>query len=188
MESIFSFFENLFKNFTWGRLTFLFCVVVLAIGSLFVYESYTSSFKLKRIADELKIVEAIVELEKKVEGLPESSPSKRYFDRLMSESGKGPIEFNFQPGFPSQKFERLFYQSLPWGLLLTLIIFTTSSGRGSAVAGVIAMGSPLIVLGYNLPAFEEKWINNYLYPWGVLSLILVFIVVIQQRKKARKGA
>ncbi|PMU11848.1 MULTISPECIES: hypothetical protein [unclassified Pseudomonas] len=184
MESIFGFFESLFKNFTWGRLTFLAFSILLTVGGLFVYESYTGNFKLNRISAELKIVEAIVELEKKVESLPDNSPSKRYFDRLMSEAGKSQIEFNFQPGFSSPRFERIFYQCLPWALLLTIIFFTTSSGRSSAVGGVLAIGSPFIVLGYNLPALEETWVIDYLYPWGVFTLILIFILVWQHRKKS----
>jgi len=184
MESIFGFFENLVKDFTWGRLTFLAFAILLMGGGLFVYESYTGTFKLNRISAELKIVESIVELEKKVEGLSDNSPSKRYFDRLMSEAGKSQIEFNFQPGFPAQKLGRLFFQCLPWAMLLVLIFFTTSTGRSSAVAGVIVLSSPIIILGYNLPMFEESWIVNYLYPWGTLVLILVFILIWQRRKKA----
>lgn len=184
MESIFGFFENLLKNFTWGRLTFLAFALLLAGGGLFVYEAYTGTFKLNRISAELKIVESIVELEKKVESLPDSSPSKRYFDRLMSEAGKTPMEFNFQPGFPAQKLERIFFQCLPWAMLLVLIFFTTSTGRSSAIAGVIVIGSPIVILGYNLPMLEETWVVNYLYPWGTLVSILAFILVWQRRKKA----
>lgn len=183
MESIFGFFENLLKDFTWGRLTFLAFALLLMGGGLFVYESYTGTFKLNRISAELKIVESIVELEKKVESLPNSSPSKRYFDRLMSESGKSQMEFNFQPGFPAQKLERMFFQCLPWTMLLILIFFTTPTGRSSAIAGVIVIGSPIIVLGYNLPMLKETWVVNYLYPWGMLVSILAFILVWQRHKK-----
>ncbi|WP_154660103.1 hypothetical protein [Pseudomonas parafulva] len=185
MESIFGFFENLFKDFTWGRLTFLAFTIILMCSGLFIYESYTGRFKLNRISTELKIIESIVELEKKVETLPDNSPSKRYFNKLMSEAGKSQIEFSFQPGFPTQKLERIFFQCLPWALLLILIFFTTSSGRSSAIAGVIAMGSPFIVLGYNLPTFEKPWAINYLYPWGMLTATLITILMVQNRKKKR---
>ncbi len=184
MESIFGFFENLFKDFTWGRLTFLALSLILTAGGLFTYESYTGHFKLNRISSELKIVETIVELEKKVETLPENSPSKKYFNRLMSETDKNPIEFNFQPGFPSQKFERIFFQSLPWVFFAILAFFATSRNRNSAVAGIIALGSPFIIIGYNLPAFEAPWIINYAYPWGTLVLILALILVWQGRKNS----
>lgn len=186
MESIFSFFESLFKDFTWGRLTFLTITILLMCGSLFIYESYTGSFRLKRVTTELKIIESIVELENKVESLPDNSPSKIYFNKLMSEAGKNQIDFNFQPGFPSQKLERIAFQCLPWALLLTLIFFTTSTGRSSAIAGVIAIGSPIIILGYNLPTFEKPWLINYLYPWGMLIAVLTIILILQRRKKANK--
>jgi hypothetical protein len=101
----------------------------------------------------------------------------------MTEADKSPIEFNFQPGFPSYKFERIFFQSLPWLMMLVLIFLTTSKGRASALAGVTALGSPFIILGYNLPAFERAWITNYLYPWGTLSIILILIIWWQSRNK-----
>lgn len=66
MESIFSFFESLFKNFTWGRFTFLMFTITVLAGSIVVYELYTSQFKLNRIGEELKIIGSIVELEKKL--------------------------------------------------------------------------------------------------------------------------
>ena len=66
MESIFRFFENLVKDFTWGRFTFLILIVTILAGGVAVYEVYTSHFKLNRISEELKIVESIVELEKKL--------------------------------------------------------------------------------------------------------------------------
>jgi hypothetical protein len=184
MESIFSFFESLFKNFTWGRLTFLMFTVTVLAGSIVIYELYTSHFKLNRIGEELRIIESIVELEKKIETLPENSPSKKYFIRLMTEAESSPVDFSFQPGFPSKKFERIVFQSAPWALLLILIFFTTSDGRGSAVAGVTVLAAPFIILGYNLPEFERTWIIKYLYPWGTLSLILTLIIAWQSRKKS----
>lgn len=184
MESIFRFFESLFKDFTWGRFTFLIFALIMIAGSVVIYEVYTNHFKLNRISSELKIIESIIELEKKVESLPEDSPSKRYFARLMAEAESTSINLSFQPGFPSKKIERISYQSAPWVLLLILIFFTTSRGRGSAIAGVTVIAAPFIVLGYNLPELEKMWIINYLYPWGTLSLILTSIVAWQNRKKS----
>ncbi|WP_333796635.1 hypothetical protein [Rheinheimera sp.] len=183
MESIFGFFESLFKNFTWGRLTFIVLTFLLAAACLLTYESYTGYLKLNRISTELKIINEIVELEKKIETLPEKSPSKLYFNRLMVEAEKSPMEFKFQPGFSSYKFERLSYQIAPWALLLVLIFLTTSKGKGSALAGVTMIGSPFVILGYNLPEFEKSWIVNYLYPWGTLLLILMMILWWQSRQK-----
>lgn len=65
MESVFNFFESMFKNFTWGRFTFLVFAILIVASGAFVYEAYTSHFKLSRIATELKIVESIIDLEKK---------------------------------------------------------------------------------------------------------------------------
>lgn len=184
MESIFKFFESLFKNFTWGRFTFLILTLIMIAASIVVYEVYTSHFKLNRISNELKIIESIVELEKKVESLPEDSPGKKYFARLVTEAESSAVDFSFQPGFPSKKLKRIFHQSAPWALIVILIFFTTSKGRGSAVAGVTVIAAPFIVLGYNLPELERMWVINYLYPWGMLILILVLIVIWQNRKKS----
>lgn len=184
MESIFRFFESLFENFTWGRFTFLIFTLIMIAGSVVIYEVYTNHFKLNRISSELKIIESIVELEKKVESLPEDSPSKRYFARLMAEAESTSVNVSFQPGFPSKKIERISHQSAPWVLLLILIFFTTSRSRGSAIAGVTVIAAPFIVLGYNLPDLEKMWIINYLYPWGVLILVLISIVAWQKRKKS----
>jgi hypothetical protein len=48
MESIFGFFESLFKNFTWGRLTFVAFTLLLAAGSVLIYEAYTGHLSLRK--------------------------------------------------------------------------------------------------------------------------------------------
>ena len=184
MESIFNFFESLFKNFTWGRFTFLIFAVVVLGGSVALYELYTGHFKLNRISTELEIVASIVELEEKIESLSENSASKKYFLRLMAEAEESQLEFNFNPGFPSKKIERVAFQSAPWVLLLVLILLTTKDGRGSALAGVTVLAAPFIILGYNLPEFEASWVIKYLYPWGSLTIILIVILLLQSRKES----
>ncbi|RON75160.1 hypothetical protein BK675_02520 [Pseudomonas fluorescens] len=185
MESVFSFFESLFKNFTWGRLTFLIFAIIIASGGIFFYEAYTNHFKLGRISEELKIIEKIIDLEKKVQELPGESPSKQYFTRLMLEADKSPIELNFQQGFSSRKFERLFFQALPWIMMVLLISMTSSGGRVSAIVGVIGLGSPFVVLGYNLPDIGKPWLINYLYPWGVFVFSVGCVVAWQSRQKRK---
>lgn len=168
-----------------GRFTFLMLIITILAGGVTVYEIYTSHFKLNRISEELKIVESIVELEKKVETLPEDSPSKKYFERLMTEAQSSSVEFSFQPGFPSRKFERILFQSAPWLLLIVLIFFTKPKRRGAAIAGVTLIGAPFIVLGYNLPVIEKMWVVNYLYPWVAFVVTLFLIVFLKKRKVNR---
>ena len=184
MESIFGFFESLFKNFTWGRLTFVALAFILTTGSLVTYEAYTGYLKLTRINTELKIISEIVELEKKIESLPNNSPSKTYFNRLMAEAEKNPMEFNFQPGFATYKLERLSYQSAPWILLLTLVLLTTKTGRITVLAGTVLIASPFIIIGYNLPELEKAWILNWLYPWGTMLITIALIVLWQKNRQA----
>ena len=107
MESIFNFFENLFRNFTWGRLTFLVFSIMIICGGAIIYESYTNHFKLKRVDKELKIVESIIKIEKEIELLPDSSPGKRYFSRLISDTEQTTVPLNFQPNIQTYKLQRI---------------------------------------------------------------------------------
>ena len=48
----------------------------------------------------------------------------------MTEAQSSSVEFSFQPGFPSRKFERILSQSAPWLLLIVLIFLQNQSVEG----------------------------------------------------------
>lgn len=183
METILNFFESLFKNFTWSRLSAIAAILTISAGGFVAYELYSNNIKLKRVESELRIVSKIIDLENKVSSLPENSPSKKYFNRLVAETEEPTSKINLQFGFPSKKIERIFFQSLPWLIFLTLVFLTTSNGRGSALAGVSMIACPFIVIGYNLPSTDQMWIINYRYPWGTITAIFIAILWAQSRKK-----
>lgn len=182
MESIFNFFQGFFKEFTWSRFTFLVFTIFIALSGLIVYELYTNHLKLNRINNELKIAKSIVEIEEKINSLPESSTSRKYFLRLISQIEDNPKEFRFHYNLPTKKLQRIAYQAAPWVIMLLLAIFATKDERGSLVGGIFLIASPLVILGYNLPEPDEKWIINYLYPWGTFAAVMILILYAQRKK------
>ncbi|PPS61821.1 hypothetical protein [Pseudomonas sp. BRM28] len=182
METIFNFFQSFLRDFTWSKLTFLIVVIAISVGGLIAYEIYTSHFKLSRMNSELKVIQVMVELEQKVALLPAESVSKKYFERLTLEAEKKPFNLNIQHNFPSHKFERIFYQALPWGFMFILAALFVTEGKSSALGGISLIAAPFIIVGYNLPSTDSPWIVNYLYPWGAFVGLLFCILYFQRDK------
>jgi hypothetical protein len=181
METIFTFFESLFKNFTWSRFTFLVFALASTGAGLYFYESYTSHFKLTRIQEEIKVVNQIADLEKRFETQKNSATLKNYISKLQTTFEEPTAAISFYPSLSKDKMERLTYQSLPWVILLVIGAIATKDEKLSFVGGCIVIASPLIVLGYNLPMPDSKWLVNYLYPWGSFSAVLALILFLQRK-------
>lgn len=183
LDNVFGFFEKLVLNFTWSRFTFLLSLLVFVVMGVATFEFYTGHFRLNRMEREAVILERLVDVAKKVEAVPKTEPGRAAFDRMLSQFDKSlsqpPLSLGPLPSVP----RALIYNILPWALLGVLVLVTTSSGRGSAMGGLIVIATPFVAVGSNLPPFQEEWINNYAYPWGAMLLVLGGIVYVQRRRR-----
>lgn len=181
MDKLLGIFEGLFKDFTIGRFALLLFFVLSTLLGLFFYESYTASFRLERISSELEIIESLVELEKKVAELPNDSSTKQYFDRVIKNTEERSIELPIQLGVSSISTKRLIYQVLPWIFLFMALLVGEPKAWATNLLGVtLAAGVP-VVIGYHLPVFNPIWLNNWLYPWGSIVLVISLLLFLQKR-------
>jgi hypothetical protein len=180
-------FDHLFKDFTWSKATFLFLMLVLGAVSLFLYESYTATFKLKRINTELSVIDKLVDLEKKVASLPDESPSKKYFERVIANSQGEDIGLPLEMGAPSLATQRLIYQFIPWVVFYLFLAFSTPRDWIQNIFAVLLVASPFVAAGYNLKQFEMVAINNWFIPWGLFIFFMSSIVLWQRLKSTQQG-
>ena len=183
LDNIFGFFEKLVMNFTWTRLTFLISVLLLVVTGVATFEFYTNHFRLNKLEREAKVLEQLIEVAKKVEAIPETELSRATFERMLRQLDQ---ELGQPPSLTTGSFPEVapkaIYAVLPWVILALLIVVTTSSGRTYALAGLAVIAIPLVILGANLPTFQEEWINNYAYPWGSMLLVIFGILYAQRRR------
>ena len=120
MDGIVKFLTGLFEDFSWSKLSFLLVIII----SIFSFEAYTAKYKLERISNELQIIETLVELEKKIQTLPKDSPVKTYFKKVMENTQENSINFPLQFGKNFVDWSKLFYLSLPWFLVVMILVLT----------------------------------------------------------------
>ncbi len=179
MDSIFNFFDGLLKNFTWSKFTFIVFVLLIASAAIFMYESYTGSFRLERIKTELEVIESLVELEKKVNVLPDDSPSKEYFNRVINNTEQKEFSLPLKLGTPTISPKNWVYLYAPWLLFLVMLVFSSRGDRIQNIAGIVLIGTPFAIGGYYLPYLG---ILSWIYPWACFVLFMIFIYALQRRK------
>lgn len=181
LDNVFSFFEKLVLDFTWTRFSFLLSALMLVVAGVAVFEFYTGHFRLDRLEREAHILEQLVEVAKKVDAIPMTDPGRAAFDRILhrldQEIAQPPLTLGTIPAVTS----KVIYGALPWLFLALLVLLTTSTGRGTAMVGMVFFAIPLVIVGANLPTFQAEWINNFVYPWGSMLLVIGGILYIQRR-------
>lgn len=193
MNSLIDFFERLLTNFTWSRLTFTFVLLFLLISAIFAYEAYTQHFALERLDKQVKIFDQLVTLSEKL-NLEEN-------DKVLNESFKSLVAgFNSQVNYKSylgvdgaslttrysfpEWFTKSIYILLPWLVLSFFLIVTMTSGRASAMGGIMFVSSFFLLIGLILPSFKETpWVMKWAYPWGAMIISVFLIVIFDRRKK-----
>ena len=181
MEKLFGILEGLFQDFTLGRFALLLFFLITAFLGLFFYESYTASFRLERISSELEIIESLVELENKVSELPNDSSTKLYFERVIKNTEEQSVGLPIQLGAPSISLQRLMYQIFPWVFLFLALLAGEPKAWGKNLMGVTLVGGLPVVIGYHLPTFEYVWLNNWLYPWASIVVLISLLLFYQKR-------
>lgn len=184
LDNVFSFFEKLLLNFTWTRFTFVVSAVLLLLASLAVFEFYTGHFRLARIEREIRILEQVVDLSKKIENTSSTDPSRATYERVAKYIGQQvatpPLQIGNIPELPS----RIIFGSVPWLVLALFVLVTTKTGRLSAIGGMSIFAIPFIVVGANLPDSWDPRITRYLYPWASMVTLVIGIMSVQRRRTA----
>lgn len=184
LDNVFAFFEKLVINFTWTRLTLVAGILLLFAGGTVTFEFYTGHFRLNRIEREVKILDQLIDISKKIENTGKADPVRLAYDRLSRQITPDSDPLSLQlgplPDFPS----RIVWASIPWFALGLLVLITTKSGRWSAISGMLVIAAPFIAVGVSLPDNWDFRILRYVYPWVTMLAVVVAIFVIQRRRAA----
>jgi hypothetical protein len=186
LDNVFSFFEKLLINFTWTRLTFLVSLLVTVAGGVFLFEFYTGHFRLGRMEREVKIVEQVVDLSKKVENIPKLESARIAYEKIAkqvaAETAVPPLQIGTLPAVSS----RLALGAVPWLVLGVIVLVSTSSGRAAALGGMTVIAVPLIAVGLSLPDSLDPRIPHFIYPWGSLIFVMAVILFLNRKKGRSK--
>ena len=159
LEPIVAFFDKLIENFSWRRLTFLLVFLSLSVLALWIYEAYTSNFRLNRIEKQIILLEKLTS----ISAIPIAS----------TQGNLAQIKTNLQQQLLSTTTtSNAEYELLPWGkkvlssvaawlifFLLLLMIPSSSSSNGGPAAifmGMLILATPFIALSAALPTFEAN--------------------------------
>lgn len=180
IDAIIQFFERLITQFSWRRLLFVLIIIFLFITAFVVYETYTNHFRFNKIEHETKLLNQLTELSKKVKEQNDDRLTN-IFKTILQD-----LEMHVNYGYPAFHLHPVLLKAMtaafPWALILLLFLITGKTAR-ETFAGTIFFAIFFIIIGICLPNFSHSWINYLLYPFGHFALILMAIIIWQNRKK-----
>lgn len=192
MNHVFEFFERLLTNFTWSRLTLTFVVLFLVIGSILGYEAYTQHFALQRLKEQVEIFDHLVTLSERLNKTENAILIGDSYHKLVT-------AFDSQLGYKTYLgpqsgsmghyalpawFTKSLYILLPWFVLSIYLLLSMTSGRASAMGGLMFFSSIFLVFGTLLPSFNEApWFMKWAYPWGSMIGTVLLILIFDKRKQ-----
>jgi hypothetical protein len=190
LEPIVSFFDKLIENFSWRRLSFVVVLLLLTLLSLWLYESYTSSFLLQKIERQVALLERLAKVGAEVQALPNAGLVDAYkeLQAQLLRTAK-PIEGDYVLLSWGKKVIAAAAAWLVFALLLLMAPQPQSQrggGRTDMLLGVLILALPFVGLAAALPTFEASWINYYLYPVGHLAALVVVILWWQRNRQERR--
>jgi hypothetical protein len=179
LDPIFAFFEKLISDFSWRRLAFvlLFCGAIL--GGLWMYEGYTGTFRLGRVDRELALLERLT-------ALAEKDVVRKDQQLLVIFNGvKAKLADSSNPSSSTVQIPEGMKKALAAAFVWVLLALTVSlSGFNlKAIAGMVVVATPFVILAAFIPSFEASWINYWLYPIGHVSVIMVAILLWQRSRQ-----
>lgn len=180
IDAIIQFFERLITQFSWRRLLFVLTILFIFISALVAYETYTSHFRFNKIDQETKLLNQLTELSKKIKE-QNGERLTNIFKAILQD-----LEMHVNYGYPAFILHPVLLKAMaaafPWVLMLLLFLFTGKTPK-QTYAGTILFAIPFIIIGICLPNFPRSWINYLLYPFGHFALILMAVMIWQNRKK-----
>jgi drug/metabolite transporter (DMT)-like permease len=179
LDPVFGFFEKLIDQFTWRRLAFLTLLLVIGICCLWIFETYTQSFKLTRIERQVALLGMLSEVASQDQ--VRSNPEFQAIAISLTEQLRGSDvtvikDIAFQPWM-----KKALATAAVWIIFFICIASIpnkysrTSPEFVSVLAGMTLFALPFIALSTLIPT--NPWLNYLVYPIGHL-FVLAFLMLL----------
>lgn len=184
IEQILQLLEKLISEFSWRRLFFIIIILMLGLGTSYMFENYSGYFRLSRIEKETNLLEKLANLREK-----QLIQKEKYLSSIYESIIRDLDGFINKPTHgitvPPRVWQGL-AGAAPW--LLFFLLFLPRARRGepgakSTLFGLIALAFIFGIIGTILPAFQLSWINYIGYPIGHSVIVLFILWLIGTRKK-----
>ena len=181
LKPLFDFLEKLVNEFSWRRLVFFVCLLVVVGGGVWIFESYTGYFRLARIEKEIALLAKMRDLSsdeiiRRDEGL-----------QIIYDNARLDLkEFGIDRSVVNPTILKALTGAGPW--LLFSLAFVSGTLRGDKTARNGLIGALIVALlvgglGMFLPNFAWPVVNYLIIPLGSFFIFMVIAVLWQQRKK-----
>lgn len=154
IDPIVQFIEKLITQFSWRRLILVLIILFISVGSLVWFETYTGHFRFNKIENEIKLLDQLTDLSKKIK--QENNDSLTNIFKTITHDFEMHIN---QPDISRlitihPALLKAIATSIPWALLLLLLILTRTTQK-EAFFGTIAVAIIFIIIGIALPTYEN---------------------------------
>lgn len=189
LEPIVAFFERLISDFSWRRLLFVLTLVGVTIAGLWMYETYTASFRLARMEKEISLLERLAALSERAP-ISKDPALRSVYTGLQGKLSSGAASSESLAVF-SPAAKKSLAAASAWFLLALLVFLAGRSGTaasgftGATAVGMVIFATPFVVLAAFLPTFEASWINYLLYPIGHVAVVVAVVLLWQRRRQSR---
>lgn len=180
INPLFDFFEKLITQFTWRRLIFIVTIFFISFGSLIMYETYTSHFRLNRIKHSTNLLKELTTLSPEIQKSNNKNISK-IFKGLTNDLNVY-INHKITPFDIPTWILKMLAATAPWIIFSILIILVDSSDIKNAIIGTLIVAIPSVFIGALLPDFKYPAINYIVYPVSI-SIILITLVMLWNKFK-----
>jgi hypothetical protein len=182
LNALVGFFEKLVGESAWKRLGLLLAVVVGAVVLLWGYEAYTGNFRATRMQFAVEHLTKLSdpELRKNIKG---DSELEKVHERMKTDLIRFVEGSEMELGLPETVVKAL-WAAFPWFLLLILFFLVSPVGEAKgAVAGLIVVATPFVLVTALLPTFGYPWINYAVIPFCQVAVLTVGIYLWQKLRK-----
>lgn len=191
LEPIVGFFDKLIDQFTWRRLVFLAVLLTIFATGVWIFETYTQSFKLARVERQLALLEKLATVSSRTD--VRTSPDLQGIatsitKQLQDTDVSRPANFELLPWAKKALATAAVWFVFALFILLIPNSYTrTKPETASVLAGITVFASPFIALAVAVPT--DPWLNYAIYPIGHLfvlsALMLGFGQFMARRYRAR---
>ena len=184
LDFAFQFFDKLATDFTKRRIVLLIVMIAMVIGSVFIYESYTSNWRLKKLERATNLLIQLQSINDKQELHNDNNLRITY--NIIRQNLEDIIKTSTTTPQIPPIYWRVLMGAAPWLLFSLLFIPNIRRGESGAFAGVIGaiftgciFGGAAILLPESLGAA----FHYVIYPIGHFIIVMLIVLAIQARRK-----